>query len=89
MKAKLGSVPLVRSVKYCEMRRDVVGSMQKEFDESPTTLDGWVGAVQAAPDGFSYSIDTNKPDWRNRLQDTRARAAGAVVHLRQKPSVTV
>ena len=32
------------------------GSMQKEFVVSPTTLDGCVVPVQAAPVGFSYEI---------------------------------
>ena len=43
-----------------------LGSMQKEFAVSPTTLDGWVGAVQAAPVGVLVQVlDTSKSSWRS------------------------
>jgi hypothetical protein len=41
-------------LKYCDSGAMWLGSMQKELLESPTTLDGCVGAVHAAPVGLSY-----------------------------------
>ena len=48
MNAKLGSVLFVRSVKYCDNGAMWLGSMQNEFVESPTTLEGCVVPVHAA-----------------------------------------
>jgi hypothetical protein len=51
---ELGSVALVRYLKKKDSGAIWVGSMQKEFVVSPTTLDGCVTPVQATPLGFSY-----------------------------------
>ena len=45
MNTKLGNVPFFRSVKYCDIWLICVGSIQNEFDVSPTTLDGCVGGA--------------------------------------------